>query len=440
MQARSILKQTTFAAHVKAAREPLLAAYKCDAWERFHHTPGPRRDDERWRFSSLSGFDPAAYTPPPLPRPATNADIRARSNLVPDYAAKIVFANGNLLTLERTPEFDATGAFFGTIEDFARTHRRAFCDHFSEVGAPLGSERLLALHQAYLGNGCVLKLPDNATLQKPILIYNWSAGRGGALFPHTLLLAGANAHANIAEFYLEAPFDVAGSTSRASLAIPVSDLHAGPGANITRTLVQNWGKRTHSFQVDASHASRDATVTTVSLNLGSAYARLENQIHVAGPGANIRPLSLTIANGHQCFDQRTLQIHDAPGATSNLLFKNALLDTARTIFSGLIQVAPDAQKTDAYQTNRNLLLSPNAEAISLPGLQIAANDVKCSHGTTNSEVNPDELFYLRARGIPSDVARELLVFGFFEEVISQVGNDQIAGALRTLVREKLENR
>jgi Fe-S cluster assembly protein SufD len=148
--------------------------------------------------------------------------------------------------------------------------------------------------------------------------------------------------------------------------------------------------------------------------------------------------SLTVAEESQEFDQRTFQIHNAPNAVSDLLYKNALLDKSRSIFSGLIKVAEGAQQTDAYQTNRNLLLDPTAEANALPGLEILANDVKCSHGATTGNVDASELFYMMSRGIPKRAAMQLMVFGFFEEVIEKVESDELAENLRTLIRNKFE--
>jgi Fe-S cluster assembly protein SufD len=149
-------------------------------------------------------------------------------------------------------------------------------------------------------------------------------------------------------------------------------------------------------------------------------------------------LALTVADGDREFDQRTLQTHIAPNTTSNLLYKNALLDTAKTIFSGLIIVEPDAQKTDAYQKNRNLMLSDEAEAHSLPGLEIQANDVKCSHGSTSARIDAEQEFYLQARGIAPAAARRLLVTAFFEEVLNKLENEDLHAALTALIATRFQ--
>ena len=160
-------------------------------------------------------------------------------------------------------------------------------------------------------------------------------------------------------------------------------------------------------------------VKNLAVNIGAERARFENQTRIEGTGADVKMYSLTVAEESQEFDQRTFQTHNAGNAVSDLLYKNALLDKSRTIFSGLIKVAEGAQQTDAYQTNRNLLLDPTAEANALPGLEILANDVKCSHGATTGNVDRRELFYMMQRGIAKRDAMKLMVFGFFEEVIEQ---------------------
>jgi Fe-S cluster assembly protein SufD len=185
---------------------------------------------------------------------------------------------------------------------------------------------------------------------------------------------------------------------------------------------------------------RDARVQSLNLHLGARQARHESLSQLQAPGAFSEMLALTVASGSQEFDQRTLQVHQAPNTKSDLLYKNALLDSARTIFSGLIVVDPDAQKTDAYQSNRNLMLSDSAEANSLPGLEIQANDVRCTHGATTSRIDPEQEFYLLSRGLPVAAAQELLVMGFFEEVLTRLESDDIHAALRTLIEAKLSGK
>jgi Fe-S cluster assembly protein SufD len=225
-----------------------------------------------------------------------------------------------------------------------------------------------------------------------------------------------------------------------ALSISVSNIHAGVNAKVFRKVVQDWNEKTVSFQLDTTVADRDAQVKNVAVNIGAQRARFENQTRIEGAGADVKMYSLTVAEGAQEFDQRTFQTHNAPNAVSDLLYKNALLDNSRTIFSGLIKVAEGSQQTDAYQTNRNLLLDPSADANALPGLEILANDVRCSHGATTGNVDKEELFYMMQRGIPQRVAMQLMVFGFFEEVIEKIDSEELVENLRQLIHQKFSSK
>jgi Fe-S cluster assembly protein SufD len=175
---------------------------------------------------------------------------------------------------------------------------------------------------------------------------------------------------------------------------------------------------------------------SLNVHLGGAYSRFESLSRLVGEGARSDLLSVSVGQGAQEFDARTLQDHASPHTTSDLLYKNSLDDRSRNTFGGLIRVEPHAHFTDAYQTVRNLLLSDDAEANSMPGLEIMADNVKCSHGATSGQVNEDELFYLLARGIPKAVALHLLVAGFLNEVVQRLDHPLIAAKLHDLIEEK----
>jgi Fe-S cluster assembly protein SufD len=177
-------------------------------------------------------------------------------------------------------------------------------------------------------------------------------------------------------------------------------------------------------------------VQSLNVHLGGRQSRHESLSLLQAPGGSSEMLAVTVADSTQEFDQRTLQIHQAPDTKSDLLYKNALRDRSRTIFSGLIVVDADAQRTDAYQSNRNLMLSEDAEASALPGLEIQANDVRCTHGATSSRIDPEHEFYLQSRGLTREAADELLIFGFFEAVLDRLTDDALYEALRGLIRKQ----
>jgi Fe-S cluster assembly protein SufD len=206
----------------------------------------------------------------------------------------------------------------------------------------------------------------------------------------------------------------------------VNDLWVGEGAHVNYVCAQAWSERTLAVQINSTIVGRDASARALTVNLGGEHIRTESVSHLRGQGGRSDMLAVTVADQKQEIDQRTFQIHEAPNTFSDLLYKNALDDEARTIFSGLIRVSPGAHKTDAYQKVRNLLLSDEAEANSMPGLEIEADDVRCTHGATSGQIEDEELFYLRSRGIPMKDAQRLIVHGFLDEVLERLGDKLLA--------------
>jgi Fe-S cluster assembly protein SufD len=188
--------------------------------------------------------------------------------------------------------------------------------------------------------------------------------------------------------------------------------------------------------MNSTVVDHDASAMSLNLHVGAKYSRIESLSRLIGEGGHSDLLAVAVAKHQQEFDARTLQDHVSPRTASDLLYKNALDDRARTIFGGLIRVEPHAHFTDAYQKVRNLLLSDDAEANSMPGLEILADNVRCTHGATSGQIDEDELFYLRTRGIPTKVAQRLLVTGFLDEVIQRLDHDAISQHLHRLIEEK----
>ena len=302
--------------------------------------------------------------------------------------------------------------------------------HLLTQPSKLGSGKFAALHEAFLEDGAFVHVAKGVEVAEVLAVFHQAEGNGMAVFPHTLVVAEENAKVTVADFF---------NSAAGGLACGGNDLYASHGAQITYVALQDWSRETLSFQFNATVAKRDAKVLSLNLHAGAKQARHESFSQLQAPGAHSEMLALTVAQGAQEFDQRTLQLHQAPHTTSNLLYKNALLDTAKTIFSGLIVVDPDAQKTDAYQSNRNLMLSDEAEAHSLPGLEIQANDVRCTHGATSARIDREQEFYLEARGIKPVQAQELLVFGFFEEVLSKIEHESLHDSLSEIIRQKFKH-
>ncbi|HAQ57893.1 MAG TPA: Fe-S cluster assembly protein SufD [Opitutae bacterium] len=412
-----------------------LSARRDGGKAQFEMLPAPTARDERWRFASVGKLSIDGFAPAANPTADTLTGLVERSNLVSDRAGQLVFADDMQAQFEGISEqLAAQGVIYLPVLDAIAQHPELMEKYFLQESTELGSEKYFGLHAELVKAGSILFVPKGVEIEKPFVNYYWTSGEKAAVFPHTLIIAEANSNASVVDIFFSE------TATNQALNVSVSNIHAANGAKVFRKVVQDWNEKTVSFQLDTTIAERDTLVKNVAVNIGAERARFENQTRIEGPGADVKMYSLTVAEETQEFDQRTFQTHNAGNAVSDLLYKNALLDNARTIFSGLIKVAEGAQQTDAYQTNRNLLLDPTAEANALPGLEILANDVKCSHGATTGNVDSEELFYMMQRGIAKRDAMKLMVFGFFEEVIEKVDSDELADNLRELIRNKFESK
>lgn len=401
------------------------------AWTDFQNTPAPFRKDETWRFANLKMLELDPYQPASKISRETEQRILAHSVGLTSVAGRLVFANGLLLAKQNiNEELITKGVRFLTFDEAVTAIPELIQQHFMTQPVALGSARLAALHKAKVSSGTVIHVPKNVEITLPLEIFHWLDGQNSTVFPHTLIILGDNAKLTVLEHYQST------SAQTEGLACAVNDLILGTGAKLTYVSVQDWSATVRSFQINSTELARDAHATNMVVNLGSAYARYESASRMRGPGGRSDMLAVNVAGDHQEYDQRTLQDHAQPHCTSDLLYKNALADFSRTIFAGLIKVEPHSHKTDAYQKVRNLLLSDDAEANSMPGLEIMADDVRCSHGATSGQLEQDEIFYLLSRGIPESAARKLLVAGFLNEAITRLENEEIESHLNALIAQK----
>ena len=345
----------------------------------------------------------------------------------------MIFANDQLLQREvLSDDLKRKGVIWEPIEKAVVEHEDIFRKHFMTQEVVLGSKKFAALHKAWVKSGTFLYVPRGVEIDLPIEVFHWLHGSGGSTFPHTLLVAGENSKVTLVDYFESSDNQAPG------FALGVNDLFLGTGAKLTYICSQNWSEKTLAFQINSTVVGRDASAVSMNLNLGANYARTESVSRLVGQGGRSDMLAVSVADGAQEFDHRTLQDHQQPNTASDLLYKNSLSDAARTIFAGLIRVEPGAHKTDAYQKVRNLLLSDEAEANSAPGLEIEADDVRCTHGATSGQIDEEEFFYLLSRGITPLVARQLIVGGFLNEVVERLGNKAVGEKLNSLIQEKFD--
>jgi Fe-S cluster assembly protein SufD len=405
------------------------------AWTQFHSLPMPVRTDQAWRFSSVGVLDLSPYaTAQPL-SPADSREILERSIELDETSGRLVFADDYFLERDVLSEKSRkAGVIFQPLERAMIEHEQLFRRHFMSQPATLGSAKFAALHEAFVRSGTFLYIPRGVEVELPLETFHWLHAENAAIFPHTLVVAEELSKVTLVEHFRST------DRQRAGFACGVNDLIVGPGAKVTYICAQDWSKKTLSIQINATTVARDATALNLHLGLGGNYSRLESLSRLIGEGAHSDMLALSIGDETQEFDARTLQDHASAHTNSDLLFKNALNGRARNTFGGLIRVEPHAHFTDAYQKVRNLLLSDDAEANSMPGLEIMADNVKCSHGATSGQIDEDEMFYLLARGIPAPVARELLVSGFLNEVLERLPDPVLVAKLEALIAAKFARR
>ncbi len=404
---------------------------QAEAWENFEQLPMPKRTDESWRFANLKLLDLAPYTAPLPVDDTAREELLGRSVGLDSVAGKMVFANDQLLARDLASDaLRQKGVIWLPIEQATAEHPELFRKHFMREEAILGGQKFAALHRSQVRAGMFLYVPRGVEVDLPIETFHWLHGSGGSCFPHTLIIAEEMAKVTVMDHFASA------DPSTPGLACGVNDLWLGSGANVTYVCAQNWSTSTLAAQINATVVGRDASAKALNLNLGGSYARSESTSHLRGPGGRSDMLAVTVGQGVQEFDHRTLQIHEVPNTASDLLYKNSLDDRSRTIFAGLIRVDPGAHRTDAYQKVRNLLLSDEAEANSAPGLEIEADDVRCTHGATSGQIDAEELFYLLSRGITQKAAQRLIVFGFLNEVFERLPDAAIREYLSALLRGK----
>jgi Fe-S cluster assembly protein SufD len=401
------------------------------AWKEFESVPNPKRKDQAWRFANVNLLDLTRFNYSRTLTEEERAGILEQSRGLDEVAGRMILAGDQLIVRDViSDQLKKRGVIFQSLERAVIEHADLFRKYFMSQPAVLGSAKFAALHQALVSSGTFLYIPRGVEIEQPIEIFHWLNGENTSVFPHLLLVTDELAKVTVIEHFRSTKEHAPG------FACGVNDLVAGPGAKVTYVCAQTWADNVVALQMNTTTVDHDASAMSLNLHLGSRYSRFESLSRLIGEGGRSDLLAVAVAKHQQEFDARTLQDHISPHTASDLLYKNALDDRARTIFGGLIRVEPHAHFTDAYQKVRNLLLSDDAEANSMPGLEILADNVRCTHGATSGQIEEDQLFYLRSRGIPTKIAQRLMVTGFLDEVIQRLDRPAIGEYLHRLIEEK----
>ncbi len=426
--------EATFETFLRERDDPSwLIERRREAFARFQAFERPTSRDEEWRRTDIRGFRLDAFTPPPALEP-TDA---ARSSLEPlwdslssHYATGIEHING---ALAREPDSSRLGgAIFVDLNRAVRDQPELLARYLLTQAVTPADDYFAALHAAFWTSGSLLYVPKGVTVEAPLFSLIGLAQEGRVDLSHTLVVLEDGAEATL----------VRESAGRDGGQVPA--LHVGAvevflaqGARLRLVNIQNWDEATWHFSRERAVIGRDASLQWTVGGLGSRLAKVNQEVVLAGQGASAQVNGVLFTSGRQHLAYFTRQDHVAPHTTSDLLYRGGLKGRSRIVWKGMIRVEKDAQRTDAYQKNDNLVLSESARADSIPGLEIEANDVRCTHGATAGRVDEDMIFYAQARGISRETAIRLIVEGFFANVYDRITIDPVRETLRQAVATKL---
>jgi Fe-S cluster assembly protein SufD len=395
-----------------------LTEKRLEAWGFFEKIPMPTLRDEAWRYTDISDVRVEDFVPyAPSPDATNEEDLpEAVQTLIKEgeeNSALLVQHNSETALVRVDEELSRKGVIFTDLHTALEEHEGLIKEKLFGL-VPMHYDKFAALNAAVISGGPFLYVPRGVDVEVPIQSYHW-LDVVGSIMPRTLVVVEEGASVTYIDEYASAYHE---ETAFSNGAV---ELYIGQGAHLRYVSLQNWERNVLHFNTIRSSTGKDATINSLVVSLGSQLSRTNVEAGLVAEGSDSEMLGMYFADSDQVLDHHTLQDHISPNAHSDLLYKGALRDESLAVFSGLIRVEPGAQKTDAYQTNRNLILGTDeAMAVSLPNLEIMADDVKCSHGSTTGQVDDVELFYLMSRGIPRKEAEKLVVFGFFGEVTSRI--------------------
>jgi Fe-S cluster assembly protein SufD len=388
-----------------------------EGWYHYAEMEAPfwRRTD----ISKLQWQELIPYAPPQAPV----ADLKALPPKLREALAVYGQRSGLLLQrdsarvyLDVAAEARAQGVVWTDMDTAVREHPDLVKKYFQRDAVPLTTDKYTALHGGFWSGGTFLYVPRNVNVELPFVSVLWQEMPQLAVFPPTLLVAEAGSSVTLVSDLLSMGCDACPDTYHGG----ITELFVGAGAQVRYINTQDLGRQVYDLRTQTALLDRDSRLEWLTVNLGGRVSRSTQHTILRGPGAEAVVTGLYLPDGRQHIAFDTLQDHVAGNCLSDLLYQGALLGKSRSVYEGTIRAWPGAQKTNAYQSNRNLLLSNKARADSLPRLEIEANDLRCTHGATVSQVDEEQIFYLMSRGISHDDAVRLIVEGFFQPSLDRL--------------------
>jgi Fe-S cluster assembly protein SufD len=411
-----------------------LQSYHRHAWEVYSHLGIPTPAEEAWRRTSLQDLPAADFR--------LTQDTAGTQNLPSIPAGLLHTLNADQLAgqLALTPReaqgyldpaLEKTGVVFCDLRTAEQTHPDLVQRLAGEIIRP-EEGKFAALAGAFSETGAVVYIPPHLKIDRPLHSVLWGPGEHLAHVTHLMVFLDEGASATFI-FEEASPENV-----KEAMHVGILEVRVATEASLRLIELQSWGHNVWNFNHERIQAERNASVDWIFGAVGSHLTKNFSELNLVEEGATGRMTGFYFADGTQHFDHDTQQNHRAPHTTSDLLFKGALKGHSRSIWQGMIYVAPGAEKADGYQANRNLVLSHDARADSIPGLEILADDVRCTHGATVGQLDEEPLFYLLARGIPRPDAERLLVEGFFDPVLQRIPDLGVRNRLQLVIQEKMD--
>ena len=391
--------------------------------------PTARRGNERWKYTNVAPIARESFSVGIAGRAnGVTRDSLVRDGHVQEGQASLVFVDGRYSPDLSTPSLD--GVRTATLEEGSRSHEALVRRHLGSYAA--AEDGFTALNTAFLREGAFVHVPAGTTLEEPLSILFLSTGEeeARASFPRVLVVAEAGSRATIIESYV-------GLGEGRSFTNSVAEIVVGEGAEVDHYRVLAESESAFHVGTQRVHQGAGSTFRSHAFEKGPALGRYDLGVHLDGPEARCDLQGLYVTTGSQHMDNLINIDHAKPHGTSRLYYKGILDDSSRAVFGGTVLVRRDAQKTDAQQSDKNLVLSPDAEVDSKPALFIYADDVKCGHGATAGNIDRDTVFYMRSRGLDPETASRLLIYGFASEIIDTVRVEQLKRRLEGLFLDSL---
>jgi Fe-S cluster assembly protein SufD len=429
----------TFARLAARASEPAwLTERREEALARFDALAWPTAQEEDWRHTDLRPLDIEAFDPtPPQHEPVSGLDAvpaaikDAAIGRRGDRDGLAIQVDADVVHSRLRPALEQKGVVFAPLSRAAAEHPDLVADTLGRAGVSESDEKIAALTHAFFSGGTFLYVPRGVALELPVQSVRWITRAGLAVFPRVVIVADEGAEVTYIDHYGSADLD------DPVLAAAGVEIYAQQGARVSYFALQDWAQTAWHFNVQRALIGRDATVRSLAATFGAKVSRSRVDCLLDGQGATSEMLGLYFGDHDQHIDNRSLQDHRAPHTTSDLYYKGALKGTSRSVYSGLVHIGKGAQKSDAQQANRNLLLSEGSSADPKPFLEIEANDVRCTHGVSVGRPDREVLFYMQSRGLDADEAERVFVKGFFQEIIDRVHVPETRATLEEAIEEEL---